>query len=400
MPFIFCRGFRIIVSNGGFSLMNTSIHLGFPLSHLPFTVRLLSSYPKHKERPFVVSYLIDSCGLSPESAISASKKIDFKTSDRPDSAISLLKHYGFTSSHISKLVNKYAPFLLADPAKILRPKLEFLCSICVSSSDVVEIVCYNPLLLHWSLQEHLIPTHNMLKSILGSDKKVIQGLKRSVLKLNDMHTNVPINITLLRELKVPQENISFLLTFFPNILYNDPCKFSDIVNKVIKLGLDPSRYVFVRAFAVVSGISYKTWEQKMEVFRSLGFTEEQILGAFTKFPSIMSLSAKKIMSVMDFIVDKMGYRLDAVICNPSIFCYSLEKRIIPRFSVIRVLQSKALVKADISISSVITKTEKNFLNDFVIKYEGEIPELSSLYVGKTSILELGCRFEVEKLIVG
>ncbi|XP_065858288.1 transcription termination factor MTERF5, chloroplastic-like [Euphorbia lathyris] len=397
MSFNFCRGSRIIVSNG---VINSSTHLGFPSIHLPFNVRLLSRYPKHKERPFVVSYLIDSCGLSPESAISVSKKIDFKTSDRPDSAITLLKHYGFTTSHISKLVNKYARFLLADPAKILLPKLEFLCSIGISSSDIPEVVCSNPVLLNRSLQKDLIPTHNILKSILGSDKQVIQSLKKTVFKMNDWHSNLPINIALLRELKVPQKNIHIMLTRYPNKMYNDPCKFSDTVNKVIELGLDPSRYGFVRAFEVGSGLSDKTWEQKMEVFRSLGFTQEQILDAFTKFPCIMSLSVKKMMSVMDFIVNKMGYRLTDVICNPSIFTYSLEKRIVPRFSVIRVLQSKALVKADICISYVMPITEKSFLNTFVIKYEGEIPELSRIYLGKTSILELGCSFEAEKHIAG
>ncbi|RZC76227.1 hypothetical protein C5167_000533 [Papaver somniferum] len=58
-------------------------------------------------------------------AITASEKLDFKTTSNPDSVLSLLRTYGSTELHISKLINNYPFILSSDPHKTLKPKFDF-----------------------------------------------------------------------------------------------------------------------------------------------------------------------------------------------------------------------------------------------------------------------------------
>ncbi|XP_068336517.1 uncharacterized protein [Pyrus communis] len=82
----------------------------------------------------------------------------------------------------------------------------------------------------------------------------------------------------------------------------------------------------------------------MELYRKWGWTEDDFLLAFRKNPQIMELAEKNFSSKMDFLVNKMGWHPADVAGSSVALNYSLEKYIIPRCLVIRVLLSKGLRK--------------------------------------------------------
>ncbi|KAJ0079680.1 hypothetical protein Patl1_22555 [Pistacia atlantica] len=61
---------------------------------------------------------------------------------------------------------------------------------------------------------------------------------------------------------------------------------------------------------------------------------------------------------------------------------SLEKRVILRCLVSKVLQSKGLVKKNLSLSSCVKPAEKLFLDRFVTKCLDQVPELINIYQRK------------------
>lgn len=88
-------------------------------------------------------------------------------------------------------------------------------------------------------------------------------------------------------------------------------------------------------------------EQKLESFRKRGWTEGDVLLSVRNCPLIMRLSAKTISAKMDFFfLNEMGYRPADLAAYPRVLALSLEKRIKPRFSVIRVLLLKGLMKKE------------------------------------------------------
>lgn len=327
-----------------------------------------------KSSSFTVSYLIDSCGLSPESAISASKKVKLKTPNRPDSVLELFRNYGFDKTHISHLVRGCPHLLLYDPEKTLLPKLQYLHSVGFSKDDLATVFAYHPTMLTRSLENQIIPITRFLKNLLASDEKVVSFFKRTPYYFQ-MKFLVP-NITTLRKLNVPASNIVLLAVHYPTVLLQKRDKFVEIVDKSKEMGFDPLKCTFVLAIRVLLGKSNKLiWDRCFEAYKKWGWSEEDILSAFKKHPLCMILSDMKIERTMGFFVNKMGYQSRVIAEMPAVLLFSLDKRIVPRWSVIQVLITKGLIKRP-SLCSILTPSEKIFLERYVTRYEEESPPLS------------------------
>ncbi|KAF2322057.1 hypothetical protein GH714_006102 [Hevea brasiliensis] len=329
--------------------------------------------------------------INPKICQSISKRIWFETTEKPDSVLRLLSEHGFTNYQIRKIVECRPRVLLSQPEKTLLPKFEFLRSIGVSRLGISIIASRNPNLLTRSIKQHMIPLYEILKSVLVSDKKVVTALKR--MRRNFWLYSLSKNLSLLRGLGVSQSSISYLLIQSPSLMCQEVGKFAEGVKKVMKLGFDPSKFIFVEAVLVFHTMTKKTWERKIEVYRRLGWSEDEIWLIFRKRPKCMSLSEKNVMGTMDFLVGKMGWQPAAVARLPIVLCYSLERRIMPRCSVIRVLLLKGLIKADVCLHSVLKLSEELFLERFVIKYQDHVPQLLDIYQRKMGLAELGFGFD-------
>lgn len=330
---------------------------------------------------------MDSCGLSPEIAISASEKVHFETPDRPESVLNLLRNHGFSKTHISNIIRIRPAILLTNPEKTLLPKLVFFKSIGVSTHDIAK----NPILLGRSLENQIIPSYNFLKRMLLSDEEVAAALKRArwfFIQDHSRNVNLVPNIDLLRELGVPESCISSLLTHYQEAVIQRHDQFIEAVNEIKKMGFDPMKLTFVIALHIIGKRSNSTWDRCCRVYTRWGWSKDEILLAFRKHPQCMTYSEKKIMNIMDYLVKKMGWPSGVIARCPLVLNFSLEKRIIPRCSVIQVLSLKGLVKKELSLSTMLVPTEKCFLTTFVTPYLAELPQLLSVYQGKIGALEL------------
>ncbi|KAK3194019.1 hypothetical protein Dsin_025329 [Dipteronia sinensis] len=224
-------------------------------------------------------------------------------------------------------------------------------------------------------------------------RKSLKALQRASWGLhNRCPKNIATNISILKEHGVPQSSIAALIRHHLNVASSNTEKFAGYVDKVVKMGFNPRQFTFINARMVFNQLNFKTLEQKVEVYKKWGLSEDEIWSGFRKHPLFLQLSEKKIMSAMDFLVNKMCWQPGDVAQVPSAILYSLEKRIFPRCSVIRVLQLKGLIK-QVPLSCVVVTTEKLFLDRFVIKFQDQVPQLLNIYHGKTDLLELGFGFE-------
>ncbi|XP_026414976.1 uncharacterized protein LOC113310497 [Papaver somniferum] len=328
----------------------------------------------------VVSYLISSCGLSQTEAIIASKKIKFKTTTKPDSVLILLKTYGFTESHISKLITKHPSILLANPHKTLKPKLDFFRSKGLYEIELANFISTVPGLLMQSLNKEIIPSFDKLRSLVQYDESVIKMIPRNSWILRESQVQkVMVNIDLLRNQGVPQTNISKYLIQCPRVYAENANRFKEIVEKVKEVGFDHLQTTFPRAIVVLTSMTEANWESKKDVYKRWGWSEDQIQSAFRRNPQCMLASEKKIMAIMNFLVNEMGYNSVSISRSPIVFNCSLKDRIIPRCSVIRILVSKGLIQEKICINPLSTMVDKAFLEKFVKMYEQEVPELIKVF---------------------
>ena len=247
------------------------------------SIKLSDSTQKLQEQEqedcFKVSYLINTCGLSPKSALLASRRVvHFENPERPDSVLNFLKENGFTKTHISKIVRLCPHVLLCDIEKTLLPKIEFFRSKRASNSDLHSIVSSNPHLLGRSLNEYIIPSYDLLKSVLLVDEKVHRAFKHSAM-VNTANNMVP-NVSLLRQLGVPHSVISSFLMNHPSVVFCNHTRFVGAVNEVKEMGFDPLKTTFVIAIHVFSIIRQPMLESKLEFYKKWGWSKEVALLAF------------------------------------------------------------------------------------------------------------------------
>ncbi|KAL6210427.1 hypothetical protein ACLB2K_015659 [Fragaria x ananassa] len=355
---------------------------------------LASQFGLHKQlfctRPVqddcTVSYLVRSCGLSPESATLVSHKVKLRSLEKPNSVLALLKLYGFSDTQISTLVCRHPYVLVANAQKTLLPKLEFFSSIGISRLDLARTLTSNPVILMRSLENFIVPCYNFLKSVVVSDVKVVSAWKHSlwIFKAN-LSKNVIPNTQILRELGMPESCIALLITYYAHSVMGKPDLFSQLVGQVQQLGFDPHKSSFVQAMHALSRKG-TTWKRCQQAYRSWDWSDNDILSAFKLFPLCMTKSEKKIMETMDFLVNKMGWHSHKIAKYPHVLCYSLEKRIIPRCSVVKVLLLKGSIKEEnLSLATVIKVPDKYFLSCFVTRYLDSVPELLNVYHGKLEV---------------
>ncbi|OIW04203.1 hypothetical protein TanjilG_00763 [Lupinus angustifolius] len=130
------------------------------------------------------------------------------------------------------------------------------------------------------------------------------------------------------------------------------------------------------------------WESRLQSYQKWGWSREISLSAFRKFPFFMSLTEERFAKSMNFLVNDMGWPSEDIAAYPVVLAYSLEKRIIPRCRIIKILKSKDLIKNSLSIGTFTCRSEKSFLMKYVTKFLGDVPLLLDVYKGSVDHRDL------------
>ncbi|XP_065868858.1 uncharacterized protein [Euphorbia lathyris] len=354
-----------------------------PSMVLPLILRYFSS-DADTRHSFTLSYLTKTCGLSPKSALSASKIVQFESSEQPDSVLSSFQKFGFSKIQISEIIRKFPKMLYCNPEKTISPKLEFFLSRGASTPELVKIFTSYPWILNRSLQNQLIRTFNILIGLFQSEDKVIEVMKRNPRVLRNSPEAMVHNINILRENGVPESNILWLIRKHWQCIETIPVKFKKIVEEVKEMGFSPLKLQFVEAIIILTVVSKLKRDRKVEVYKRWGWSDKDINIAFKKFPRFMAYSEDNIRATMDFYVNKLGLESSVIMNYPMLVGLSLKKRLIPRGAVIQFLSSKGLVKLDSSISTLFRCSEVQFLEKYVNFHE-EAPHLITLYNRKLNL---------------
>ncbi|KAG7587955.1 Transcription termination factor mitochondrial/chloroplastic [Arabidopsis suecica] len=344
-----------------------------------------------------------------------------------DSVLDLLRSYGFTDSQISSIIRSDPQVLIANAATSLGSKLEFLQSRGAPSSELTEIVSTVPKILGKRVGKSISRYYDFIKVIIEADKssKYVK-LSHSLPQGNKIR-----NVLVLRDLGVPQKRLLPLL-----ISKSQPVcgteRFDASLKKVVEMGFDPTTSTFVHALRMLYQMSDKTIEEKVEIYRSVGFTVDDVWAMFKKWPRSLTHSEKKVANSIEtfiglgfsrdeflmmfkrfpqcigystelvkkkteFLVKEMNWPLKAVASVPQVFGYSLEKRTVPRCNVIKILMSKGLLESELPpISSVLTSTSETFLNLYVRKHDDDkqlVAELMAIFIGDRVSLTTPRRLE-------
>ncbi|KAG6633300.1 hypothetical protein CIPAW_12G039000 [Carya illinoinensis] len=298
-------------------------------------------------------------------------------------AVDFFRAQGLSDVQIKTLTMKCPVLYTYNAQKTLKPKVEFFRSLGLSDLEITKLLSASPYILRTSLEKQIIPCVQELRRILGTDENVLKVIKAysEVIRINVVHMLLP-NIATLISHGVPQSLVFKLFFIRPLPLRIDSNRFNEIVSDVMKLGFKPNCLQFIVAIGSMAQNSKTLWELKVQAFRSFGLSEDEIYAAFKRHPLCMSCSEKKIKKMMDLFVNKLKMKPSKISKCPILLQLSLEKRIIPRCSVLQLLMLKGLIKEDTSIVYILRMTEKKFMEKFVSKYQNEVPDVVKANQGK------------------
>ncbi|OIT30461.1 transcription termination factor mterf5, chloroplastic, partial [Nicotiana attenuata] len=298
---------------------------------------------------FLIKYLVDSLGFSRKEAISTSSKLTpQKTIKNPDLLLNFLIQTGFDETQIKKLVFRAPRLLYRDVSRTLIPKRQCLVDLGLSGSDLVSVIAKDPNIFERSFDTHLRPTIGCLRRILGSDEDVVKAIKRAVWLLSfGTHHIMETNVLLLRNYGFSDLMIKKFVLRNPNSITQKSEWFKDLLHRVEKdFQVTPDSATFLHGFRALASQKKSTLEKKIgwkiAMFKSFGWSDDEILELFRKLPLCIALSEVRIEKALNLYMKELSFEPSYLASRPAFLAYSLEKRVIPRMQVLKILDEKKL----------------------------------------------------------
>uniref|UniRef100_A0A0A9DGN3 Uncharacterized protein n=1 Tax=Arundo donax TaxID=35708 RepID=A0A0A9DGN3_ARUDO len=113
---------------------------------------------------------------------------------------------------------------------------------------------------------------------------------------------------------------------------------------------------------------------------TFGCSEAEMALVVSKAPQILRISEGKLSRTVKYLTVELGLKPQYIAYRPALLSYSMQRRLMPRHYVIKVLKAKGLVKEDIDFYNVVCSTEKRFKVKFLDRYKESVPGLADSYV--------------------
>ncbi|MBA0876271.1 hypothetical protein Goshw_006539, partial [Gossypium schwendimanii] len=181
-------------------------------------------------------------------------------------------------------------------------------------------------------------------------------------------------MNVLRGIGVPESNILMLLNRHPRTFLYSPVRLKEIVEEVKGMGINSSTKKFLVAVLALRSMSKSTLEKKFDVYRRWGWSDQEIREAFQRYPPCIAVSEDKIMAIMDFLVNKMGYNSTLIAKQSSVLSRSL-RVIVPRALFAQELLSQGFTGAGTELQVHSFSAGKK--SDFIFRARQEVSELDS-----------------------
>lgn len=320
----------------------------------------------------------------------------------------MLMSLGFTDNDVITLF-KNSPYVLEVGDDTMRERVKFFMDKLHFSPSVIAA---HPILLTLSLKRRIIPrcaVFNLLVSrgikkmkmreivlFVVSDEKFVNTYVRRYLnelpELTDaLEGKVKFeglelscygqpNLENLRDHFVPRTSVMKLIKKYPNVIKVNPSHLVSVVRGLKTLGFDFSSDKFVDALGILGALSDQTSKMKFSLYRSFGWSEDDIHTALVNQPLFVGVPDREIERKVHVLRDRFGWTPLQISQNPTILLLDLEKCIIPRCSVFKLLVSaKTTGIKDHPQESFLTMSDRRFFKTYINKFQNKVPQLLELY---------------------
>ncbi|KAG0527066.1 hypothetical protein BDA96_06G200100 [Sorghum bicolor] len=238
-----------------------------------------------------------------------------------------------------------------------------------------------------ALPGDVVPRLEFFISFYGSFEKALVAAKRNGSLLNaSLERLIEPNIALFRQWGV--RDIVQLCSNVPRVLTFNLERLKESLLRAEQLGVPPTSGLLGHAVSIVSYMSEEKVAAKLEFFKStLGCSDSEVSMAVSKLPSLLGISDEILLRKIKFLVNEAMMEPRYIVERPVVLSMSLEKRLMPRHYVMKILQEKGLLNSNTSFLTFAKLGEKSFKLKFIDCHKDSIPGLADAYAtARTGVL--------------
>ncbi|KQK18898.1 transcription termination factor MTEF1, chloroplastic [Brachypodium distachyon] len=320
-------------------------------------------------------YLVASCGLPRAQAVKASKKIShLKSPSQPDAVLTFLSGLGVPRSDIAHLVSVDPRFLCASVERTLAPRVTELSELGLSRPQIARLI---PLALCSFRSSSLRRNLDFWLTVFGSFENVLKALQmNSGLLAADLEKVAKPNLALLQQCGLSAS--LFSEPFIARVLIRTPRQVQDALVHIDKFGVLRDSRMFLYALVAFTVQTPEKLADKIRILEMHGWSQDDVLLAVKKMPGILTMSEERLPKNMHFLTKDAGLEISYIAQRPVLLKYSLERRLLPRHNVLKLLKAKGILNLQFDYRAAALSEEK-FLGKFVHPYEESIPGLACAY---------------------
>ncbi|CAH2067852.1 unnamed protein product [Thlaspi arvense] len=312
--------------------------------------------------------------------------------------VEFLESIGIPKDCLGKVLLLYPPIMLSKTEEIKRRVSAALDKVNVMYSDSGKVLLKYPWILSPSIQENYSSIVSLLdrESVLKMD--IDHAIRRWPLLLGCSTNNMKLMVEEFDKLGVRNKRMGKVIPKMPQLLLCKPQKFLKVVSFLEDMGFEKEivgqilcrcpeifgcsidktlqkKLIFLTRFGVSSAqfpriikkypefLIYdadKTLLPRLKYLMGIGISQREIAFMIRKFSPILGYSIDKVLRPkLEFLVKSMKKPVKEVIEYPRYFSYSLEKRIKPRFWVLRERNIEC------TLHEMLGKNDEEFAADFL-----------------------------------
>lgn len=229
----------------------------------------------------------------------------------------------------------------------------------------------NGWVFHRGLDTYIRPSLVYLRNLLGSDEYVVNIIKKNSWLLRVTKTLAP-KVLLLQDIGLSDEKIRKFILQNPTRITRNVGWLKDVIHRVEKdLGIPRESPMFCHGISAILSISQSTLANKIDIYRSFGWSDEHIRTMTRTHPSCLNFSEATICKRLTFLMNEVGLTPEYLASRSYFLTYSLEKRVIPRYRILKILNEKHLKKG-VQLSAISFSPSK-FMEAYLLPYKDKIP---------------------------
>ncbi|KAL2651598.1 hypothetical protein R1flu_019726 [Riccia fluitans] len=280
--------------------------------------------------------------------------------------VNLVKSIGVKPEEIPRVVTTN-PRSLSTSSRSLELKVQYLKQLGLSPDDIRKLVVSYPKALSFGLKNGRLPLVDFLSSKGVKDSEIGKVVFRcpQLVSLN-VEMKLQPAIEVLETVGIRGDSLARVLVTQPSLLRR---KLKRNIEYCRSLGLDEKPGVIARLLVTCPNFSEEGCKARMNYLQSLGLTKEQVVTMIRKNPAWLSFNVESSLSLkVNYLVNVMGRSVQELVTAVNFLTMSLEKRIVPRWTVLLAMEKAGLVTKTYKLSTLATWSDDYFEKRFVSRY--------------------------------